>query len=122
LSKADFNLDKNMPDSLTLNTYTKWVNQYAMRFGIEYEVTKDISILGGYQYKTAPFIPYGNAIRDEGPQTQTYSFGFSINILDGRLDAAYTYYQLKYYDAYMNNRNFTLERTQKISLGYTYTL
>lgn len=120
LNKAEFNLDKNFPD--TLDIYTKWVYQYAIRFGIEFSLTSNISFIGGYQYQTAPFIPYGVAIRDRGFPEETYSIGLSYKFIYGQIDLAYSYANLKYYDAYITNRNFTLERSQRIAVGYTLIL
>jgi len=118
--KAEFEQDKNHRDSLTI--YTRWVNQTALRFGIEYRINELINISAGYQSQTIPFIPYGAAIRDKGPAGENFSVGVSVNILHGTLDLAYTNYQLKYYDAYMTNRNFTLECYNRFALGYTFKL
>lgn len=118
LNKAELNLDKNFPD--TLDIYTKWVYQYAVRFGIEFSLTTDISIIGGYQYQTASFIPYGVAVRDRGFPEEIYSLGVSYKIFHGQIDLAYSHTNLKYYDAYITNRNFTLERSQRIAVGYTF--
>jgi len=118
LNKAEFNLDKNFPD--TLDIYSKWVYQYAVRFGIEFSLTTDISIIGGYQYQTASFVPYGVAVRDRGFPEETYSLGVSYKIFHGKIDLAYSNTNLKYYDAYITNRNFTLESSQRIAVGYTF--
>lgn len=120
LNQAEYNLDKSNYDSLTI--YSKWVNQVALRFGVEYRVTEYLAIMGGYQSQGTPFIPYGVAIRDQGPPGESYSIGLSLNIFHSRFDLAYTIYQLKYYDAYMTNRNFTLEQFQRVSFGYTLFL
>lgn len=117
-SNARYNLAPNNPDLLTI--YTKWVDQISLRFGAEYEITDDIAIRGGYQSQGATFIGNGVAVRDEGAPIESYSCGASVKILHGRFDAAYTLSQLKYYDVYMTNRNYTLLESQKLAFGYTY--
>ena len=119
-SKTTYNLDKTFQDSLT--QYTKWVDQFSLGFGVEYNLTKFLSVLAGYQSRTTPFIPYGVAIRDRGPSGETYSVGFSVNALMGRFDVSYYYYQLKYYDAFFTNNNYTLQSLKRISFGYTIFL
>ena len=120
LSAAEYERESGSGDSLTV--YSKLADHYALRFGLEYQATENFSLLAGYQTRNAPFIPYGAAIRDEGPPSYSYSFGASFSHGMHRFDVAYTYYQLKYYDAYMTNRNFSLESYQRIQLGYTISL
>ncbi|MCX6142513.1 MAG: hypothetical protein NTZ35_04765, partial [Ignavibacteriales bacterium] len=91
-----------------------------MRFGLEYMIDGNISVMGGYQVQGAPFVGYAVADKDQGAPIDTYSCGLSVNALHGRFDVSYTYSQLKYYDVYMTNRNFTLERSQSVLLGYTF--
>ncbi len=91
-----------------------------MRFGLEYKVDETISLMGGYQTQGAPFIGYAVADKDQGAPIDVYSCGLSLNILHGRFDVSYSYSQLKYYDVYMTNRNFTLERSQSVLFGYTF--
>lgn len=118
--RAEYDLDESFQDSLTI--YTKWVNQYTLRFGIEYQAADCLTLIGGYQSQSAAFIPYGVAIRDRGAPRESYSCGMSLGIWHGRLDLAYTFNRLKYYDAYFTNRNFTLEQYQTFSCGYTINL
>ncbi len=119
-SKTTYNLDETFQDSLTL--YTKWVDQFSLGFGVEYNLTKFLTVLAGYQSRTTPFIPYGVAIKDRGPSGETYSIGFSLNALWGRFDVSYNYYHLKYYDAFFTNNNYTLQSLKKLSFGYTIFL
>lgn len=116
--KAKYTPDESFQDSLTI--YNKFPDQTAIRFGVEYRHSDKIAIIAGYQFITAPFIPYGAAFRLYGPPIEHYSIGLSLDILHGQLDIAYTMQQLKYYDAYMTNRNFTLEQSQKFQIGYTF--
>ncbi|UCE08386.1 MAG: outer membrane protein transport protein, partial [bacterium] len=119
-NKTTYNLAETDQDSLS--QYMKWVDQFALGFGVEYNLTKRISLLAGYQSRTTPFIPYGVAIRNRGPSGETYSVGFSVNALMGRFDVSYNYYQLKYYDAFFTNNNYTLQSLKRLSFGYTIFL
>jgi hypothetical protein len=118
LSTATYTLS-SMPDSM-FTKYQKWVDQVTLRFGLEYTVDENISLLGGYQTQGAPFIGYAVADKDQGAPIDVYSCGLSVRAFHGRFDVSYSYSQLKYYDVYMTNRNFTLERSQTVLLGYTY--
>jgi hypothetical protein len=117
-SAARFTLAPTTPDTLTI--YTTWVDQISLRFGVEYKITDYMAIRGGYQSQGAPFIGNAVAVRDEGAPIERYSGGASINAFHGRIDAGYTFSQLKYYDVYMTNRNYTLVRTQTLAVGYTF--
>jgi hypothetical protein len=118
LSSATYRLS-SMPDSM-FTKYQQWVDQISMRFGLEYKVDDNISFMGGYQTQGAPFIGYAVADKDQGAPIDVYSCGLSLKILHGRFDVSYSYSQLKYYDVYMTNRNFTLERSQSVLFGYTF--
>lgn len=118
LSAATYNLT-SVPDSL-FTKYQTWVDQTTLRFGLEYTIDDNISLLGGYQVQGAPFIGYAVADKNQGAPIDTYSCGLSVNALHGRFEVSYVYSQLKYYDVYMSNRNFTLERSQAALVGYTY--
>jgi len=118
LRSATYSLS-SMPDSM-FTKYQQWVDQITMRFGVEYMVDENVSLIGGYQVQGAPFVGYAVADKDQGAPIDTYSCGLSVNVLHGRFDVSYTYSQLKYYDVYMTNRNFTLERSQTVLLGYTF--
>ncbi|MFH0991220.1 MAG: hypothetical protein V1799_14525 [bacterium] len=120
LSTAKYELSRGTPDSLPY--YARWVDQISLRAGIEYSISSTVTILGGYQTRGAPFIGYGVAIRDAGAPMESYSCGISLSIVYGRFDVAYIVNRLKYYDVYMTNRNFTLEQSQRLSLGYTMSL
>jgi hypothetical protein len=115
---ARYSLAPNNPDPQTI--YTKWVDQVSLRFGVEYAITDDIAVRGGYQSQGASFIGNGVAVRDEGAPIESFSGGASVKFLHGRFDGAYTFSQLKYYDVYMTNRNYTLVQTQTLAVGYTY--
>jgi hypothetical protein len=78
--------------------------------------------MGGYQIQGAPFIGYAVADKEQGAPVDIYSGGVSVNALHGRFDISYTFSQLKYYDVYMSNRNYTLLRNQTIRAGYTLLL
>jgi hypothetical protein len=118
LKSATYTLS-SLPDSL-FTKYQQGVDQATMRFGVEYMIDDNVSVMGGYQVQGAPFVGYAVADKNQGAPIDTYSCGLSVNALHGRFDVSYIYSQLKYYDVYMTNRNFTLERSQAILLGYTY--
>jgi long-subunit fatty acid transport protein len=120
LGSATYQLSST-PDSL-FTKYQKWVDQTAYRFGIEYAINDNFSIMGGYQVQGAPFVGYAVADQSQGAPVDKYSCGLSLNILHGRFDVSCTYSQLKYYDVYTSNTNFTLIRSQAILLGYTFIL
>lgn len=119
-SNAKYNLADTYPDTLT--QYTKWVDQTAYKFGLEFKLFPTLSILGGYQSRTTEFVTYGAAYRDRGTPSETFSGGISYQSPIGRIDLAYLYYKLKYYDAFFGNVNYTLETTQRIMFGYTIEL
>ena len=66
------------------------------------------------------FIPDGAAIKDKGPDANSYSVGASINLFFGRIDLAYQLKVLKYYDSYFSNTNYAFEKSSNILIGYTY--
>jgi len=118
LRSATYSLN-SIPDSL-FTKYQKWVDQTTLRFGLEYAIDENVSFLAGYQTQGAPFVGYAVADKDQGAPIDTYSCGLSVSAFHGRFDVSYSYSQLKYYDVYMTSRNFTLERSQTILVGYTY--
>lgn len=99
-----------------------WADQQIVRLGLEYQMLDRLALLGGYQSRSEPFVPTGNAVQDRGPITDTYAFGFSWNVFVGQLAVAYEYSHLKYYDLYVNNRNYALEAEHQITLGYAVGL
>jgi opacity protein-like surface antigen len=115
LSKTVFSLSR--PDS----TFYNLVNRNSYRFGIEYKPVKWFSLLAGYQNVPELFIPDGAANKERGPAWDSYSFGLSVDVLCGRIDVAYEWKQLKFYDSYYSNTNYQMEISNNISLGYTYS-
>ena len=114
-SKATF--DQSKPDS----TFHSLPDRNSYRFGVEYKVTKWMSLLSGYQNVPELFIPDGAANKNRGPAWDSYSFGLSFNSEYGRIDASYEWKQLKYYDSYYSNANYQLEINNNIVLGYSYS-
>ena len=105
------------------STQRKWINQNVIRFGIEYRPFDFLSLLAGYREIPATFIPDGAAIKDAGPDTKSYTLGFSLQLLSyGRLDAAYDIRQFKYYDSYYSNTNYSYESLTNFLVSYTYFL
>jgi hypothetical protein len=104
------------------STNRKWIDQSIIRFGIEYQPFKMISLLAGYRNIPATFVPDGAAFRDRGPAADSFTFGFGLTIPYGRLDAAYEIRRLKYYDSYYSNTNYALETFNNLMVGYTIQL
>jgi len=119
LRSAEYDLDPASNDSLTI--YQTWPDQLGFRLGLEYQAGKNIVLRTGYQAFPGALVPYGAAFRKQGPPSQTFTMGLGLDILHGRFDLAASFYRMKYYDAYMTNRNFTLEQFTKFTLGYTLT-
>ena len=102
-------------------TFHSLPDRNSYRFGVEYKVTKWMSLLSGYQNVPELFIPDGAANKNRGPAWDSYSFGLSFNSEYGRIDASYEWKQLKYYDSYYSNANYQLEINNNIELGYSYS-
>ena len=102
-------------------TQRDWVNQNIIKFGIEYRPFDFLSLLAGYREIPATFVPDGAAIKDAGPDTKSYTMGFSLDLFSyGRLDAAYDIRQFKYYDSYFSNTNYAYESLTNFLVAYTY--
>lgn len=119
-SKADFHMATEAAD--TSKNLPNWKDQSTLRFGASYNVRDNFALIGGYRSWSEAFIPYGVAIRDEGPPSDSYTMGLSWEILFGRLDVAYEIRTLKYYDVYYTSRNYTLQRTNQLYMSYTIEL
>ena len=116
LSNSKLNMAS--PDS----TLRKFPNKTSIRVGAEYKIQKFLSILFGYNYQNALFVPDGAAIKDKGPGINSYSFGVSILLPIGRFNIAYTTSSMRYYDSYFSNTNYNTVTNSNILVGYTYTL
>jgi len=113
-SKAKFRWgDSNVASQRT------WVDRQSVRFGAEYRPAGWISILAGYRTLPETFVPDGAALKDRGPSATSFTFGFSLNVPYGALDAAYEIRQLKYYDSYYSNTNYVFVSVHKLLAGYT---
>jgi len=102
--------------------HTAWMNQTLFRCGVEYKPVSWLSILGGYQMIPAEYVPDGAAIKDKGPVRDLFSLGLSVGLIMGRLDIAYQFGNLKYYDQYFSNTNYVFERFNNLMFGYTIML
>ncbi len=111
---AEFTLAS--PDTM----FRKWVDQNTLAFGIEYKMYNFLTVLAGYRTIPEIFIPDGAAIKDKGPAATSYNAGISVTTFLGRLDLAYEYRSLKYYDSYYSNANYAFESNSTIMLGFTY--
>jgi hypothetical protein len=115
-SKAVFALSS--PDS----AYRNLIDQNTLSFGIEYKMYDFLSLMAGYRSLPEVFIPDGAAIKDKGPGADSYNFGISLDTYLGRVDLAYEYRVLKYYDSYYSSTNYVFESNSTLMLGLTYTL
>lgn len=98
-----------------------WIDQHIIRFGLQYRPFDFLSLLAGYREIPATFIPDGAAIKDAGPDTKSYTLGFSLKLFSyGQLDAAYDIRQFKYYDSYFSNTNYVYESLTNFMVAYTY--
>ena len=101
-------------------TCRKWIDQTSFRIGIEFIPIEKLSLLAGYRNIPNVFIPDGAAIKDKGPVSESYTFGFSLKALMGRFDFAYEIRTLKYYDVYYSNTNWAYEKNTNFMFGYTF--
>ena len=115
LSKAEFKLET------ADNFFRGWSNRNTLRFGAEYKPYEFLAILAGFQNVPQIFIPDGAAVKENGPEAHSYNFGVSLSLFFGRLDFAYEYRILKYYDSYYSNTNYNYESYSNLLFGYTYT-
>lgn len=101
-------------------TIRKIPDQTELRCGIEYRMLDYLSLLAGYRYRTETFVPDGAAIKDRGPAVTGYTLGASFVLWDfGRIDIAYNFQRLKYYDSYFSNTNYVYESMNDVLVGYT---
>jgi hypothetical protein len=114
-SKAAFNFASRD------TTFRNWVDQNSIGFGFEYKMFDFLSLLAGYRAIPEVFIPDGAAIKDKGPGSDSYNVGFSLNTFWGRVDFAYEYRRMKYYDSYYSNANYNFESNSTLMLGFTYS-
>jgi len=121
-SYSNATYSREVPQTDSLTSYRESLDQRSIRFGLEYQIADFLTLIGGYQNTTALLIPYGVAIRDQGPPYDTYSVGASLSFGFGTFDVAYVTRTLKYYDAYYSNRNFTLKENQQVLIGYSLKL
>ena len=103
------------------SSFNKWINRNTIRLGLEFKAFEFLSFMAGYQSIPQTFLPDGSAIKDKGPDANSYSAGASINFFFGRIDLAYELKVLKYYDSYFSNTNYAFEKSSNVLIGYTYT-
>lgn len=118
-SEAEFETTSELQDDPNRPV---WKDQHTISAGVEFKVIDNLSLLAGYRSRTAAFIPYGVAIRDEGFPAESYTAGLSYQIFIGSLDLAYEFRSLKYYDVYFSSRNYTKVTSNNLLVGYTISL
>jgi hypothetical protein len=104
------------------STHRGWADQTIYNIGVEYAPWEWLSLLAGYRYLPEVFVPDGAAIKDRGPVADSFTFGMSVKLFYGRLNAAYEIRRLKYYDSYLSNTNYVMESMDRLLLGYTIML
>lgn len=100
-------------------THRDWVDQTIIGVGIEYKLWDWLSLLGGYRNVPETFVPDGAPFKDRGPNTESFTFGVSLEALFGRFDVAYEIRSMKYYDSYFSNTNYVLETFNNLLVGCT---
>lgn len=103
-------------------TRLTWVDQTYFNFGLEYRILNPLTIMAGYQSQPQVFIPNRAAFREKGPEMQGFSAGLSFESSRLRLDAAYLFRNLKYYDSWESNLNYITKIEKHLLLGMTVTL
>jgi opacity protein-like surface antigen len=103
-------------------TFRQWSDQNTLAVGIEYKMYEFLSLMAGYRTIPEVFIPDGAAIKDKGPSANSYNFGVSVTTFVGRIDLAYQYRRLKYYDSYYSNTNYVFEANSSFMVGINYSL
>ncbi len=114
-SKASFSIASND------TAFRKWTDQNTLSFGLKYDWSEMISLLAGYRVIPEVFVPDGAAVRDRGPWSNSYNLGISVNTEYGRIDLAYEYRAMRYYDSYYTNTNFNVDNNSSLMVGLTYS-
>lgn len=104
------------------STFNSLPDRHTIRIGAEYTPIELISLMAGYRNIPSLFIPDGAAIQTSGPSSKSYTFGLSFNTEFGRLDLAYEYRELRYYDSYYSNTNYNTNQYSNLLFGYTIEL
>lgn len=99
-----------------------YVDRHTLKVGIEYMPVDFLSILAGYRNIPSTFVPDGAAAIDNGPDANSITGGISVHSFLGRVDIAYEYRSLKYYDSYFSNTNYVTESYSNIMFGLLYSL
>jgi len=115
-SQAEFNFASED------TTHRDWVDVTNIRFGLEYKPVEWMSVLAGYRNLPQTFVPDGAAFTDRGPGADSFTFGISADVFVGRLDVAYEIRRLKYYDSYLSNTNYVLEKFNNLLVSLTVGL
>lgn len=115
-SDAKFNMSS---DNVNQRNY---VDRHTLKVGIEYMPIDYLSILAGYRNIPSTFVPDGAAQLDKGPDASSITCGISIHTFLGRIDFAYEYRNLKYYDSYFSNTNYVTQSYSNLMFGLLYSL
>ncbi|KAA3658466.1 MAG: hypothetical protein DWQ10_11130, partial [Calditrichaeota bacterium] len=97
----------------------KWADKTSWGLGVQYDVTSNFALLGGYRIEPQVFIPDGSADLENGPDAEAYSLGASLTVSKIRLDFAWQRSKMQYFDAYFSNTNFAYESQDRLLSGVT---
>ncbi|MBN1302090.1 MAG: hypothetical protein JW995_12825 [Melioribacteraceae bacterium] len=103
-------------------TFKSMPDRSVFKVGAEYSPFGFLTLMAGYRNIPSTFIPDGAAIKDRGPDADSYTIGLSINALFGRFDLAYEFRKLVYYDSYFSNTNYVTENFTNVLFGYVLSL
>ncbi len=111
------NTTYNFEDDV-ITTEQKWVDQQFIRAGVKFNPIGSLALMAGVWEQSEAFVPTGNAISERGPISRGYTVGLSYKIFIGQFIVAFSNRQLKYYDIYVNNRNYAFQNYRSIYIGY----
>ena len=103
------------------STFQKWPDQHALMGGVRYQATDFLTLMAGYRWKTALFVPDGVGFRDRGPDQTSISFGGQISFGSlGSVILAFETKSMSYHDTYFSNTNYATEKMQNFIIQYVY--
>jgi hypothetical protein len=114
LNRAEYsNLGKNIQP---------WLSNNNFKTGIEYRLSKLLTLRGGYRDEVQVFAGEGAGLMNEPVHGNIYSFGTGIYWNKFSLDAAYEFINLSYEDAWLSNINFNKKSQHNLTfeVGYKF--
>ncbi len=103
------------------STFRKWPDQYVLSGGLRYRVGNFLTLMGGYRWESALFVPDGVGFTDRGPDKTSITFGSQLSFGGlGSVIFAYETKSMKYHDTYFSNTNYATEELQNFMIQYVY--